>query len=108
MLVLRKRKVDMAKDRVNNMGFNVFNESTKTMRVQDVEYMSGEGAQGEMKGSIISTCELETLGTRDPMEQANEFMCDYIILKEEVVFQEEKDMEEVKYSGVEQVEGMSG
>ena len=45
-----------------------------------------------MKGSIISTCELETLGMRDPMEQANEFMCDCIILKEEVIFQEEKDM----------------
>ena len=50
--------------------------------------MGGEGIQGKIKGSIISTCELKTLGMRDPMEQANEFMCDHIILKKEVIFQE--------------------
>ena len=32
-LVLRERKVNMMKDRVNVMGFNVLDEDTKTMRV---------------------------------------------------------------------------
>ena len=43
MLVLRKRKVNMVKDRINNMGFNVFDESIKTVRIQDIEYVGGEG-----------------------------------------------------------------
>ena len=30
-LVLRERKVNMVKDKINNTGFNVFDESTKTM-----------------------------------------------------------------------------
>ena len=38
----------MVKDRVNVMGFNVLDEGTKTMRVQDIEYVSGESIQGEM------------------------------------------------------------
>ena len=63
MLVLRERKVNMVKDRVNDMGFNVLNEGTKTMRVQDVEYVSGESIQGKTQGSIVSTCKLEALGT---------------------------------------------
>ena len=32
-LVLRERKVNMMKDRINVMGFNVLDEGTKTMRV---------------------------------------------------------------------------
>ena len=32
-LVLRERKVNTTKDRVNVMGFNVLNKGTKTMRV---------------------------------------------------------------------------
>ena len=62
MLVLRERKVNMAKDRVNVMGFDVLNEGTKTMRVQDVEYVSGKSIQSKIQESIISTCELEALG----------------------------------------------
>ena len=58
----------MVKDRVNNMGFNVFDESTKTMRMQGIEYVGGEDVQGKTKESIISTCELKILGIRDPME----------------------------------------
>ena len=33
MLVLGKRKINMMKNRVDDMGFNVFNESSKTVRV---------------------------------------------------------------------------
>ena len=99
-LVLRKRKVNMVKDKVNDMEFNVLNESTKTMRMQDVEYVSGESVQGEMNRSIISTCELEVLGTGNSMEQANELMGDCIVFIKEVVFQEEKMMRGVKHSSV--------
>ena len=86
MLVLRERKVNTVKDRVNDMGFNVLDEGNKTMRVQDIEYMSEESIQGEMKGSIISTCELEVLGMGNFMKQANEFMGDCIIFIKGVVF----------------------
>ena len=98
-LVLRERKVNTVKDRVNDTGFNVLNEGTKTMRVQDVEYMSGESVQGKTKGTIISTCELEALGTGNSMEQANEFMGDCIIFIEGDIFQEEK-VGGVKHSSV--------
>ena len=90
----------MVKDKVNDMEFNVLNESTKTMRMQDVEYVSGESVQGEMNRSIISTCELEVLGTGNSMEQANELMGDCIVFIKEVVFQEEKMMRGVKHSSV--------
>ena len=99
-LVLRERKVNMAKDRVNDMGFNVLDEGTKTIRVQDIEYMSEKSIQGETKGSVISTCELEALGTGNSMEQVNEFMGDCIIFIEGVIFQKEKKIGEVKHSSV--------
>ena len=62
MLVLRERKVNTTKDRVNIMGFNVFDEGIKTMRVSNIEYMSMESIQGEMQGGVVSTCKLEVLG----------------------------------------------
>ena len=62
-LVLRERKVNTAKDRVNVTGFNVLDEGTKTMRVQDVEYVSGESIQGKTQENVVSTCKLEALGT---------------------------------------------
>ena len=99
-LILRKRKVNTVKDRINEMGFNILNEGAKTMRVQDIEYVSGESVQGKMKESIISTCELEVLGMGNSMKQANEFMGDCIVFIEWVVFQEEKKMGGVKHSSV--------
>ena len=99
MLVLRERKINMVKDRVNNMGFNVLDESIKTMRVQDIEHMSGESIQGKMKGSVVFTCKLEALDMGNSMEQANEFMGDCIIFIEGVIFQEEK-VGGVKHSSV--------
>ena len=99
-LVLRKRRVNMVKDRVNVMGFNVLDEGTKTMRVQDIEYMSGESMQGKMKGSVISTCKLEVLNMGNSMEQVNEFMGDCIVFIEGVIFQEEKKVGGVKHSSV--------
>ena len=86
MLVLRERQVNMVKDRVNDMGFKVLNEGTKTMRVQGVEYISGESIQCETKGSVISTCKLEVLGAGNSMKQVNEFMDDCIIFIEGVIF----------------------
>ena len=82
------------------MGFNVLDEGTKTMRVQDVEYMSGEHVQGKTKGSIIYTCKLEALDTGNSMEQVNEFMGDCIVFIEGVVFQEEKKVGGVKHHSV--------
>ena len=61
-LVLRERKVNMVKDRINVTGFNVLDEGIKAMRVQDVEYVSEESIQGKTQGSIVSTCKLEVLG----------------------------------------------
>ena len=99
-LVLREKKINMAKDRVNNTGFNVLDKGTKTIRVQDIEYMNEKSIQGEIKGSVIFTCELEALGTGNSMEQVNEFMGDCIIFIEGVVFQEEKKVGGVKHSTV--------
>ena len=61
--------------------------------------MGGESIQGEIKRSVISSGKLEVLDIRDSMEQTNKFMDDGIILKEEVIFEEEKDIGGIKHSG---------
>ena len=99
-LVLRERKVYTAKYRVNVIGFNVLDESTKTMRVQDIEYVSEESIQGKMQESVISTYELEALGMQISMEQANEFMGDCIVFIEGVIFQKEKKVGGVEHGSV--------
>ena len=52
-LVLRKRKVNSTKDRINDMGFEFFDERSKSVGVKYIEDMSRKGIEGEAKGSVV-------------------------------------------------------
>lgn len=51
------------------MKLKVFDESTKSMGVEDRKDMSRKNVKGEMKRDIFIISELEVLGMRDSMEK---------------------------------------
>ena len=69
MLVLWQRKVNMTKNGVNNVGFQVFDESTKSMGMENREDMGRKSIKGKMKRDIFIISELEVLDTRDFIEE---------------------------------------
>lgn len=59
----------MTENGINNMKLKVFDESTKSMGVEDRKDMSRKNVKGEMKRDIFIISELEVLGMRDSMEK---------------------------------------
>ena len=59
----------MTENGINNMKLKVFDESTKSMGVEDRKDMSRKNVKGEMKRDIFIISKLEVLGMRDSMEK---------------------------------------
>ena len=55
--------------------------------------MSRKGIEGKIKRDIFIIGKLESLSTRDPMEQLNKFMDDTIFFEEDIIFDRKKDVQ---------------
>ena len=106
MLVLRKRKVNMVKDRINDLWFKIFYEGTESVGMKNRKDVSVKGIKGKMKGDVFIIGKLKVLGVRDTMEKLNEFMGDTVFFKEYIIFNGEKNIRRVEDCSIKEMDDM--
>ena len=91
-LVLRKGKVNLAEDRINDMRFKIFYEGTKSVGMENGKDMSRESIKSKPKGNIFIVGKLKALSTRDSIEQLDKFVGNVILFEEYIVFNRKEDV----------------
>ena len=92
ILILRKGKVNLVEDRINDMRFKIFYEGTKSVGMENGKDMSRESIKSELKGNIFIIGKLKALSTRDSIEQLDKFVGNVILFEEYIVFNRKEDI----------------